>query len=309
MGTQLVERGGVTSPGGFRAAGVACGLKESGGPDLALVVSDRPCSAAAVFTTECDQMRRGAEWFARQSDHASFLMHVPTTWQTPDVRALYVDELKRLGRFLASLGGCEPDDDRLAEIILEYDQARQVLRERCRTLPARAAAEAMAEFHRSGAAAAGDTAAASAAGVPLALVGGPMLRKSLDLLDRIEQAGGRIVLDATVSGEMTLPRSADRERAEREPLAELADMYFGSIPHAFRRPNTRWTQWIERELAERGVRGVLFLRHLWCDTWHAELGRMKEWASLPVLDMDVSDDGNTLGRLTMRVESFLEGVR
>ena len=51
MGTQLVERGGVTSPEGFRAAGVACGLKESGGPDLALVVSDRPCSAAAVFTT------------------------------------------------------------------------------------------------------------------------------------------------------------------------------------------------------------------------------------------------------------------
>ena len=37
-------------PTGFRFAGVACGLKKTGAADLALVVSDRPCSAAAVFT-------------------------------------------------------------------------------------------------------------------------------------------------------------------------------------------------------------------------------------------------------------------
>ena len=36
---------------GFRAAGIACGIKPSGALDLALVVSDRPASAAAVFTT------------------------------------------------------------------------------------------------------------------------------------------------------------------------------------------------------------------------------------------------------------------
>ena len=42
--------GGVTSPLGFRAAGVACGIKRDG-LDLALVVSDRPASAAGVFTT------------------------------------------------------------------------------------------------------------------------------------------------------------------------------------------------------------------------------------------------------------------
>jgi len=35
---------------GFRGAGIACGLKRSGKPDLALVVSDRPCVSAAVFT-------------------------------------------------------------------------------------------------------------------------------------------------------------------------------------------------------------------------------------------------------------------
>ena len=35
---------------GFRAAGISCGLKRSGNPDLAMVVSDRPCVSAAVFT-------------------------------------------------------------------------------------------------------------------------------------------------------------------------------------------------------------------------------------------------------------------
>ena len=35
---------------GFRAAGVACGIKPSGELDLALITSDRPADAAAVFT-------------------------------------------------------------------------------------------------------------------------------------------------------------------------------------------------------------------------------------------------------------------
>ncbi len=42
---------GVTTPHGFRAAGVACGLKPTNALDLALVVSDAPCSCAGVFTT------------------------------------------------------------------------------------------------------------------------------------------------------------------------------------------------------------------------------------------------------------------
>ncbi|MCZ2820190.1 bifunctional glutamate N-acetyltransferase/amino-acid acetyltransferase ArgJ [Modestobacter sp. VKM Ac-2977] len=42
----------VTAPQGFRAAGVAAGLKSSGAPDVALVVNDGPDdAAAAVFTT------------------------------------------------------------------------------------------------------------------------------------------------------------------------------------------------------------------------------------------------------------------
>ena len=42
----------VTAPLGFRAAGVAAGLKESGQPDVAVVLNDGPSrAAAAVFTS------------------------------------------------------------------------------------------------------------------------------------------------------------------------------------------------------------------------------------------------------------------
>lgn len=38
-------------PAGFRATAVKAGIKPSGGLDLALIVSDRPCAAAGTFTT------------------------------------------------------------------------------------------------------------------------------------------------------------------------------------------------------------------------------------------------------------------
>lgn len=62
VGAVFIRAGGVTTPRGFRAAGVSAGIKRnpgnsasSAGPDapldLALLVSDTPAAAAAVFTT------------------------------------------------------------------------------------------------------------------------------------------------------------------------------------------------------------------------------------------------------------------
>ena len=44
-------KGGVVSAKGFRAAGVAAEIKYKGRNDVALIVADAPCPAAAVFTT------------------------------------------------------------------------------------------------------------------------------------------------------------------------------------------------------------------------------------------------------------------
>ncbi len=56
--------GGVTAPRGYRAAGIVAGLKPSGLPDLALIVSEVDAIAAGVFTTL--QVRAACVDYCRQ---------------------------------------------------------------------------------------------------------------------------------------------------------------------------------------------------------------------------------------------------
>ena len=51
MAKVRIVKGGVCSARGFRAAGVAAEIKYKGRNDVALIVADEPCAAAAVFTT------------------------------------------------------------------------------------------------------------------------------------------------------------------------------------------------------------------------------------------------------------------
>jgi glutamate N-acetyltransferase / amino-acid N-acetyltransferase len=51
MEAKMIKGGGVTSALGFRAAGVACGIKPGREKDMALILSDVPAEAAATFTT------------------------------------------------------------------------------------------------------------------------------------------------------------------------------------------------------------------------------------------------------------------
>jgi glutamate N-acetyltransferase / amino-acid N-acetyltransferase len=50
MSITTVEQGGVTSPAGFVAGTAEAAIKKPGRLDVALVASERPCTAAAVFT-------------------------------------------------------------------------------------------------------------------------------------------------------------------------------------------------------------------------------------------------------------------
>ena len=47
----IIVNGGVTAPKGFLASGIKAGLKKSGRPDLALLISEVPAVAAGAFTT------------------------------------------------------------------------------------------------------------------------------------------------------------------------------------------------------------------------------------------------------------------
>lgn len=57
-------KGGITAPKGYQAAGIVAGLKASGAPDLALIVSDVDAIAAGVFTTS--QVRAACVDYCRQ---------------------------------------------------------------------------------------------------------------------------------------------------------------------------------------------------------------------------------------------------
>jgi len=104
-----------------------------------------------------------------------------------------------------------------------------------------------------------------------------------------------------------LPAALDAGRLQEDPLAELVRVYFDAIGDHFRRPNDALYRWLDREIAARQVRGILFRRYVWCDLWHAESARLKERSPVPVLEIDVGDgDHSTLSRTTARIEAFLE---
>ncbi len=269
-------------------------------------------ASAAVLVTACDQMRYAAALAARQrGDLPIFLMNVPSTWQTATARQLYLEELRRLGRFLVGLGGNHPSEDELASVMLEYDRARREVRAARGRVPARRFAESLAEI-RSGdvPVLTGTDGSPPAAGCPLALLGGPLTLEDYAIFDLIEQAGGRVVLDATEAGERTMPAALDRRRTREDPPGALVDAYFGSIVDVYQRPNTPLYEWLQLEIGTRGVRGILLRRYLWCDLWHAELFRLKERSRVPVLELDVAGgDGSSRSRTLNRLEAFLEMLR
>ena len=50
MGIEFIS-GGVCAPKGFKAGGVHCGIRKNRlKPDLGMIVSDVPCTAAGVYT-------------------------------------------------------------------------------------------------------------------------------------------------------------------------------------------------------------------------------------------------------------------
>ncbi|MCY3023738.1 MAG: 2-hydroxyacyl-CoA dehydratase family protein [Planctomycetota bacterium] len=223
--------------------------------------------AAVIFATTCDQMRRASE-------------------------------------------GTPPAPEQLAAVMRAYDDARAALRDARPAMRARAAAEALVALHQEGPATSvprRDGAAPAARDGPrLALLGGPVFRDHYNLYDELEAAGVRVVLDATETGERTLPALFERARLQRDPFGELARAYFEHIPDVFRRPNTLLYEWLDRELAARGVQGILLLRCVWCDLWHAEAPRVKERFHLPVAEMDPSGTAAVGPGKESRLQALLE---
>ncbi len=244
------------------AAGV-CAFAES-----VVRFAETQLDAVVVFTTACDQLRRGFDAAAFRGSSRAFLFNLPAT-QTAVAAQIYRAELERLGQFLLPLGGSAPTPEILRREMALSDEARRRLREAAPLAAARSYAEAVARFHTDGSfsapAAFGGTSegrkpksernpkpeirSSGSAGelkttvpeppetafgirnsdffrpsgirisdlapVPLALVGGPLCVADWKLFDTIAAADGRVVLNATLTGERSLCPTFDRSAGLR----------------------------------------------------------------------------------------------
>ncbi len=267
---------------GMSPAAAAAGVCPFAHDFLQAVAGPRQASEpldAVIFTATCDPMRRAAELAA--GHRPTFLMHVPTTWRTPASVQLYVDELLRLGEFLVSLGGWRPSQEELVETLLAFDASRR------HSTPAQD----------------------DGPGPRIALVGGPLREQNQWIIDYLRQAGAAIVLDATEYGERSLPAPVNGEWLRVDPLKELARAYFLTIPDAFRRPDLLLHDYLRQRLAATRAQAILLIRCLWCDHWHAQAGRLKESLGLPLVDVDLGQNGDDRGRTVGRLDALLETLR
>lgn len=261
---------------------------------------------AIICATSCDQMRRGFDFVNLKTKVPCFLMNIPSSSQTPGAYTLYKHELERLGEFLISIGGLKPEPETLISIMLDYDRKRRELLSNQDTMTAGEFAQALDRFHDTGQIEMDHKKQESISrNIPLGIIGGPLAKEYFDIFDILADNEGEVVVNGTETGVRTLPSCFDLRRLSDEALQVLAESYFGAIPGIFERPNNRVFLWVREAVKNHGVRGMILVRYLWCDKWHSEVQRLREWLPVPLLDIEL--DGNPLdGRATNRIQSFME---
>lgn len=239
---------------------------------LSTAVADSD-SDALVMTTSCDQMRRLAEVATERLSLPVFLMHIPRTWQTNESLSYYKKELMRLGDFLVKLGGVKANEK------LEIDKTE------C--------------SHKT---------YSNNQGIPLALIGSPILRELIALFDKIRKLGFQI-FDTTRNGIISHTIALELSKWETLSFDELANIYFNNIPDAFRRPNTLLYSWLKEQIIIHDIKGIIFHRQVWCDLWAAETERIRGICGLPTVVIESGGDDETPLRMHTQIETFLERLR
>jgi len=294
------------------APGQRQGLCPFAGTLIAHVLAEYS-NCPVIMTTECDQMRRAFDVITQQRQTPAFLFNLPSTWQGSSAKKLYTAELRRLSRWLCSFSANMFSNDVLAETMLQYNNKRGSILAAKNSLTPRQFSEAIATFNNSP-----DEFSLTnipshktdANGAPLAILGGPLLGHDFEIFDIVENCGGHITLDATETGQRTMPDTFNADKTETDLLAELTRAYFDHIPEIWQRPNVRLYEWLRTNIEQYNIRGIIFRRFLFCDLWHGELHRIREFTKLPVLDIDVSPPATAIDERTKyRIQAFMETLQ
>jgi hypothetical protein len=251
--------------------------------------------APIIVAITCDQMRRAVEWMLDDCEKTShpggvwavgdspalpclFAFSVPATNHS-DSRDWYRQELARLGRFLVDLGGNQPSSESPVCGTAHIAVSRRPLRR------------------------------AEPEGIPLAIVGGPLLIEHVELFEVIERCGGHVALDGSEGIERTRPNFHCDRFLYDDALEILTRAYFDTIPDAFRRPGDILDRWLTRRLEECPVKGIIFYSYVWCDLWRAKQRHLAAIVSMPALFLELGSETPLQPRTIDRVEAFLETLR
>jgi hypothetical protein len=306
---RIGERVGECGVGALRRSdSIAQRIREGGSsPPPAAVPSCSRTDSAIIFSTSCDQMRRGFDTAILRGHRHAFLFNLPATWQTPAAGQIFRSELERLGKFLVEIGGHAPSPAALRRVMSQSSQTRKRLLQSAQTTSPRQFAEALARFHWNGSRALPPPQKAPPANqIPIALIGGPFLAPHWKLLDELEAAGGRVALNATEMGERSLSPSFAYQSGAIPPFDALVRGYCDNIIGVFQRPNTRLYAWLKPRLASRGVRGILLRHFTGCDLWRAEAQTLRETFALPLLLLEAGSEPGAAPRELNRLQAFME---
>jgi benzoyl-CoA reductase/2-hydroxyglutaryl-CoA dehydratase subunit BcrC/BadD/HgdB len=232
---------------------------------------------AVLFSSRCDQMRRMSELVSLVSEIPTHLFYFPHT-RTRDIAESHLrNELDRLSSFLLNLGGQTPSNELLAAA-LHHTYSRRAVE---------------------------DSPPSTTGKKRLALLGGPLLEHHRCIYDMIRAWGGAVVLDGTESGKRCIPRFS-LEQMAADPYQALIEGYLECVADPFARPNDDFYEWLTQHPRRSSIDGIVILRYLWCDGWHAEVQRIKECMGVPVLDIDVEEGPFETERTVTRIKAFLE---
>src|SRR5665647_1251097 len=102
----------ITSPRGFRAAGIHCGLKKTDAPDLALILSDVPAQVAGVYTKNLvkgHSLQRTIKVISQHNTTRGIMINSGNA--NACVGAIgYQDAQDAAAAVAAEIAGCTPDD-------------------------------------------------------------------------------------------------------------------------------------------------------------------------------------------------------
>lgn len=142
-----MSKTGITSPIGFKASGIACGLKKNNKEDLALIVSDTAAKAAGVFTTNIVK-GHSLKWTMEKIKKGTAKAVVINSGCANACLGSRGDtDAALMAEFTASLLGCSPEEVMLGStgvigFPLEMEKVKKGLKEAYSILSAEGGAQA-----------------------------------------------------------------------------------------------------------------------------------------------------------------------